>query len=125
MRFMLLLMGPDEWAEDPDYDFAADMARHQAFAEWCAESRIDIVDGTALQPSSHARTIDNRGENQLVTDGGALDTREQVGGMYVIETDSWERAMEAALRVPDGDPVEVRRVLHSLGENPRDLIGGA
>lgn len=123
MRFMVLVRGADTWADDPDYDVEADMARHDAFTVWCKEEGIAILDGAALQPSAMATTIDNRDGRQRVIDGAAVETREFVRGYYVFEVDSWDRATEVATRVPDGNPAELRLVPHSLGEDPRQQPG--
>jgi hypothetical protein len=57
------------------------MEAHNRFSEQVAEKGGEIVEGRALQPTPTATTI--RGD--VVTDGPFIETKEAVGGYYLIE----------------------------------------
>jgi hypothetical protein len=73
-----------------------------------------IVGGTQLQPGETAtsvRVVDGR---TLMTDGPYADTKEVLGGIFLIEADNLDEAVELAARVPAarlGGAVEVRPVV--------------
>ena len=68
--------------------------------------------GDALQPTSTATTVRVRGGKQLVTDGPFAETREQLGGYYLIEAKDLDEARAIAARVPGAKAgsIEVRPV---------------
>jgi len=59
-----------------------------------------------------ARTLRGQGEKLAVTDGPFAETREQLGGFYLIEAQSIEEAERIAAKIPPGrlGCVEVRQV---------------
>jgi hypothetical protein len=108
MRFLLLLHG-DEAAEDalsPE-ERRAIVDRHIAFSREL-RSAGRFVDGDALGPSRDGKIVRRRG----VTDGPFAETKEQLGGYYLIEAASIDEAVEIAKRVPEspGSAVEVRPI---------------
>lgn len=111
MKYMIMLFG-DESQFDPEIYTPeieqADMQRHDDFASWCADNGITITSGEALQPSVSGQTLAADG---TWTDGPFLETREQLGGFYVIECEDVEQAMEATRRVPNYGAVELRPVI--------------
>ena len=67
--------------------------------------------GIGMHPSHTATTVRLAGGKRVVQDGPYADTKEQLGGYYVIEVDDLDRALEWAARCPAaaGDGViEVR-----------------
>src|SRR5271168_4533196 len=66
--------------------------------------------GDALQPTSTATTVRVRDGKILATDGPFAETREQLGGYYMIEADDLDKAIAIAARVPGAlrGGVEVR-----------------
>jgi len=84
------------------------MAAHGRFAEQVGEHGGTIVDGRALLPTTTATTI--RGD--VVTDGPFAETKEALGGYYVVEVEDLDRALTIAKLCPAGaGGVEVRPVL--------------
>ena len=73
------------------------------------------VDGKALQPTSTATTVRKQGDRVLMTDGPFAETREQLGGFYLIEAADLDAAIELAKKCPSGH-VEVRPVMDTSGE---------
>jgi hypothetical protein len=72
-----------------------------------------FVAGEGLQPSTTATTVRGyEGEERMVTDGPFAESKEQVGGFYLIEVANLDEALEWAKKIPArGGGVEVRPVL--------------
>jgi hypothetical protein len=106
MRFLFLIHG-DEQAEAA---LTADERRaivgeHIAYAAMLRE-RGAYVHGDALEGRSSAAVV-RPGEAPLVTDGPFAETKEALGGFYVVECASREDALELAGRVPASPGVAV------------------
>ena len=73
-----------------------------------------------LHPVSTATSVRVRDGRRQVTDGPFAETREYLGGYYLIDCESRERAVELAAMIPDakvdGLGVEVRQVMYTDGE---------
>jgi hypothetical protein len=69
--------------------------------------------GDALQPTSTATTVRVRGGKTMTTDGPFAETREQLGGYYLIEAKNLDEAIAIAARVPSAKSgsIEVRPVM--------------
>ena len=69
--------------------------------------------GDALQPTSAATTVRVRDGKTLPTDGPFAETREQLGGYYLIEAKNLDEAIAIAARVPSAKvgSIEVRPVM--------------
>jgi hypothetical protein len=84
------------------------MEAHNRFAGQVAEKGGKIVEGRALQPTSTATTI--RGD--VVTDGPFIETKEAVGGFYLIEARDLDHALDIAKLCPARfGGVEVRPIM--------------
>ncbi len=74
------------------------MAGHNAFGENCAKA---IQGGNALQPTSTATTVRPDGAGGFtVTDGPFVETKEALGGYYLIEAADLDEAIAIAKQVP-------------------------
>jgi hypothetical protein len=69
--------------------------------------------GNPLQPTSTATTVRLRNGKQLVTDGPFAETREQLGGYYIVEAKDLDEARSIAARIPGAryGSIEVRPVM--------------
>jgi hypothetical protein len=68
-----------------------------------------LVAGEGLQPASTSTTVRVRDGEQSVTDGPFAETKEQLGGFYLIDVESLDDALDYAKRLPmRGGSVEVR-----------------
>ena len=84
------------------------MDAHNRFSEQVAEKGGKIVEGRALQPTSTATTI--RGD--VVTDGPFAETKEAIGGYYLIEARDLDHALDIAKLTPARfGGVEVRPIM--------------
>ena len=69
--------------------------------------------GEALQPVMTAKSVRVREGDQLVTDGPFAETKEALGGFYLIDVDSEEEALKWAAKIPSSrfGTIEVRPVM--------------
>lgn len=111
MQYMLLIYGPEQ-APGDGAAAMPDMAPWNAYTEWLQEKGI-FKAGDPLAPSSSATTIRVRGGKRLTTDGPFAETKEVLGGYYIVETDDYDLALEAAARCPGAlyGSMEVRPIV--------------
>ena len=84
------------------------MEAHNRFAGQVGEKGGKIIEGRALQPTSTATTI----RNDVVTDGPFVETKEALGGYYLIEARDLDHALEIAKLTPARfGGVEVRPIM--------------
>jgi hypothetical protein len=115
MKYMFLLFGDEGvWARMTEEERQAEYARHGALAEELVNAGKAPA-GEELVPSSQARTLRVEGTPR-VTDGPFLETREQLGGFYIIDCADMEEALAWAQKIPmAGGSVEVRPIVESMG----------
>lgn len=109
-EYVVLLMGDAErwWTETTEEERRSGYDAHDRFSAALVAGGHRITGGAELHRASEARTIAPRG--QTVTEGPWAETREQVGGFYVVETDDLDALMECCkMLAATGDAVEVRR----------------
>ena len=72
-----------------------------------------FVGGDALQPVATATTVRVRGGKVTTTDGPFAETREQLGGYYLIEAKDLDEALKIAARIPSAryGSIEVRPIM--------------
>ena len=101
MRYMLLIYTPDEARSDP-----AITAEYMAIAEL-----PETIGGAELQAAATATTVRVDSGGSVTTDGPFAESKEVLGGYFLLEADDLDRALEVAARVPAarfGGAVEVR-----------------
>ena len=109
-RYVFLMYDAEDFYDTADEQAVVDEMRlHEEFMEAVRAAGASVVGGEALQPSSTASTV--RGD-ALVTDGPFADTKEALGGFYVIEAPDLDVALRLAKICPAGN-VEVRPVLEA------------
>jgi hypothetical protein len=76
-------------------------------------SKDAFLGGEALEPTATATTVRVRDGQTLTTDGPFAETKEALGGYYIIETDDYDLALEAAARCPGAlyGSMEVRPIV--------------
>ena len=113
MYYMLLIYGDeDEWRSMSEDEGKAIDAEYSAFsADLRAQGKF--IDAKELQWTETATTVRVREGEVLMTDGPFIETKESLGGYFVIEADSLDEALEWAARIPDARDgvVEVRPIL--------------
>lgn len=113
MQYMLMIYG-DEASEQKQ----SKAAMEQVFAAYGAYTRAlreagVMRGGDPLQPSSTATTVRVKGGKTEVLNGPYAETREQLGGYYIIETPDLDAALAWAARCPGAShgSVEVRPIM--------------
>ncbi len=107
MRYILLI-NIDKSA--PPLQKGEEDAILQGHKRFEAEFAGKIVHTERLRPEAEARRVRLRAGRPLVTDGPFTETREVVGGFYVVECGTPDEAIECAGKIPlrEGRSVEVR-----------------
>jgi hypothetical protein len=113
MQYLLLIHGDEgTWAGMSESERAA---MYEEFGTYTAALREAgaMVGANQLQPSSTATTVRVQGGERIVTDGPFAETKEQLGGYFLIDVESVDDALDWAARIPTAryGPVEVRPVV--------------
>ena len=87
-------------------------AAYQAYSQALVEAGV-ACGGTGLQPVKTATSVRIRGSERRVQDGPFVDTKEQLGGFFLIDVPDLDTALQWAARCPSAATggVEVRPVL--------------
>jgi hypothetical protein len=113
MQYMLLIYG-DENAWESLAPEAQGKAMQEWFdyTQWLKDSGIYVA-GDALAPTPSATTVRVRDGKTLTTDGPFAETKEQLGGYYLVEVENLDDAIAAAARCPGafGGTMEVRPIV--------------
>ena len=117
MQYMLLIYEDEQtWGNMSDGERGQIFQAYGAYTEDMRSKGV-FVAGDALQPTSTATTVRERNGDRLVTDGPFAETKEQLGGYYVIEVNSLDDALDWAARIPSAKlgSIEVRPVMDTSG----------
>ena len=111
MKVLLTLYGDESAFVNASPEFIArEMAAWQAFDEAAREAGVVIAcDG--LEGSHTATTVRMRDGQRHVTDGPFIETKEQMGGVVLLEVKDLDEAMAWAERCPGEYAVEIRPVI--------------
>jgi hypothetical protein len=114
MKYMLLIYGDEQALSETE--------RQDCYAESTQlahdiESRGQYVAANPLHPTSMATSVRMRDGKRLVTDGPFAETREQLGGYFLIDAKNLDEAIAIAARIPMArkGTVEVRPVIEIPG----------
>ena len=114
MKYMLLVYLDEQALSDEErehcYVESAQLAQDlQAQGQYLAAS--------PLHPAATATSVRMRGGNRIVTDGPFAETREQLGGFYIIEARDLDEAIGIAERIPPAKfgTIEIRPVMEISG----------
>jgi hypothetical protein len=113
MKYLLLICGDEKaWATMPDADRQQLMADFRQFSS-DIQSSGQYVSGSQLQPTASATSVRVRDGKRLVTDGPFAETREQLGGFYIVNVKNLDEAIALAARIPSArtGTVEVRPLI--------------
>ena len=113
MQYMCLIYGDENGAATlSEDDRNAMFAAYGEFTE-SIKSSGHMVGGDALHPASTATTVRVRDGETLVTDGPFAETKEQLGGYYLVEAKDLDEAVAIAARIPDATSgsIEIRPVM--------------
>jgi hypothetical protein len=118
MRYLALIYSEevDPSTVDPDR-WQAVMAAYNQFGRDAGAAGV-LEGGEALEPTATATTVRVRDGERTVTDGPFAETREALGGYYVLDCADLDQAIEWASRIPGASVgcVEVRPIVEFTGE---------
>jgi hypothetical protein len=111
MKYLLLIYENEtRWANLSEAESRAEMGEYEAFGTELGQA---VVGGNALQPTSTATTVRVRDGKRLTTDGPFAETKEQLGGYYLVEARDLDEAIAMAAKIPGARHgcVEVRPIM--------------
>ena len=124
MQYLLLIYGNEQarseaWERLSEEEQGREMGAWYTYTEELQKAGVHVA-GEALQPTGTAKTVRVDAGEQLVTDGPFAETKEQLGGYYVIDVDSEEQALDWAGKMPSlpHGSVEVRPIMVFPAEVP-------
>jgi hypothetical protein len=120
MEYMLLIYNDENaWATLPDPERNSIIREYFDLTDEMRDHGVYIT-GAPLQPTTAGSTVRIRDDEQLVTDGPFAETKEQLGGYFLIEADSDEEARAWAAKIPAAryGSIEVRPLLAIGAEAP-------
>lgn len=117
MQYALLIYG-----EEGAWDALADDERGAIYAAYGAlngdlRGQGKLLAGEELQSIATATTVRVRDDDALVSDGPFAETKEALGGFYLIEAETLDEAIEWASRIPSAKTgtIEIRPVVDHSG----------
>jgi hypothetical protein len=121
MQYLLLIYGNEaQWDTKTEADRNAVLKEYGEFTKSIAQSG-HLRGGNELNVTSTATTVRVRDKKQLVTDGSFAETKEQLGGYYLIEAKDLDDAIAVAARIPSArwGSIEVRPIIpHDMPSSP-------
>jgi hypothetical protein len=117
VKYMLILTSNPADEPTPDSEsFGAYMGEWAAYTEALVEAGA-MVSGEALNGADTASTVQVRDGKRIVTDGPFIESKEVIGGYYVIDVANLDEALGWAAKVPNAHfgTIEVRPVLEFDG----------
>ena len=112
MRYLLLIYN-EEPAEMPPAEVLADQsAAYDVFTNEIRDRGLFLA-GEALHPTTSATTVRVRDGQTVTTDGPFAETKEALGGFYMVSAADLDEAIELAAKIPGArnGSIEVRPIL--------------
>jgi len=112
MRYLCLIYSDEkQWETMPQADMQAVMGEYFAFTEAVKKSG-HYIGGDALKPTPTATSVRVRNGKLSTTDGPFAETKEQLGGYYLIEARDLNDAIQVAAKIPSArmGTIEVRPI---------------
>ena len=113
MRYLCLIYEDEKWWDKASQDeMQKGMAEYGAFTDSIKKSG-KYIGGEALQPTKTATSVRVRNGKLSTTDGPYVETKEQLGGYYLINAKDLNDAVQVASRIPGAQhgTVEVRPIM--------------
>jgi hypothetical protein len=112
MRYLLLIYSEESTGAPDPAEIETVMNEYYAYENAVGEAGVKQA-GEALQPSATATTVRLKGGERVVTDGPFAETREVLGGFYLLDVPDLDAALDWAARCPGAKygSVEVRPIM--------------
>jgi hypothetical protein len=110
-QYMLLICSPVDDQRSPE-EMQAELPRWFEYTQALQDAGV-LVAGDALQPIDTATTVRVRDGETVITDGPFAETKEALGGYYILDVPDLDEALKWAARIPNvhRGSVEVRPVM--------------
>jgi hypothetical protein len=108
---MLICNDENSWEQRSEEVAAASLAEYGQFMEEMGARNL-LQGGERLRPTSDATTVQVREGKLITVDGPFAETKEQIGGYFVVDCKDLDEAIEVAAKIPgarDGS-IEVRPI---------------
>src|SRR3954447_19052155 len=125
MKYLLTIYADESrYATMTPEDSAALMQAYGAFGQAAQEAGV-LLGGEGLKPTATATTVRVRDGEAMLTDGPFAETREQLGGFYLLECADLDEATRWAAKIPDAKrgSIEVRPVMEYEATNAPSANG--
>ena len=113
MEYLLLIYEDEKvWQERSETDRTAIMQAYYAYTKSLQEAGV-MKGGNALQPVATATTVRVHGNERMTTDGPFAETKEQLGGYYLVDCANLDEALDWAAKIPSSSTgsIEVRPIM--------------
>jgi hypothetical protein len=113
MKYLLALIGDENrWADRTPEEMGESMQAWDAFTKETIDAGVHLG-AEGLQPSASATTVRiQEAGKPIVSDGPYAETKEQLGGFYLLDCENLDDAIAWAKKVPmPGGTVEIRPVM--------------
>lgn len=113
MNYLLLIYGDEKLQSSMSQEgMEAMMVEYNAYTDALQQAGV-MVDGNALHFTSAATTVRVQGGERIITHGPFAETKEQLGGYYLVNCQNLDQALEWAAKCPgaQGGSIEVRPVV--------------
>jgi hypothetical protein len=113
VQYLLLIYDDEKGSQTTsDQDRKSMMDAYYGYTDEIEKAGVSRA-SEALQPTASATTVRVRNGERLLTDGPFAETKEQLGGFYLIECDTLDEAIEWAGKIPSvtSGSIEVRPVM--------------
>ena len=113
MKYLCSIYGEEsQWSSATPEQMNEVLEAYGAFGEEAGQAGV-ILAGEGLEPTSSATTVRVRDGERMLTDGPFAETKEQLGGFYLIEARDLNEAIQIAARIPSArlGSIEVRPVV--------------
>ena len=126
MRYLLLIYEVERGTEASPEEAMASNARYGAFTADVRRRGI-FQAGEALEPTNTATTVRVRDGRTITTDGPFAETKEFLGGFYLLECSDLDEAIDLAAKIPavERGSIEIRPIWELPAEYATAAAGSA
>ena len=117
MRYLLLIYAEEPTQTVPEDVMAAESEGYNAFTKDIRDRGI-FEAGEALHPTSSATTVRVKDGQTVTTDGPFAETKEALGGFYLVNAKDLDEAIELAAKIPGArnGSIELRPIMEFTAE---------
>jgi hypothetical protein len=121
MKYMLLIYSDEQAWSEAEREHCYQESTELAYE---LESKGQFLATSPLQPTSMATSVQVRNGKTVVTDGPFAETREQLGGYFLVSANDIDEAIGIAARIPSArrGTVEIRPVIEIAGLPGRGIV---